>query len=126
MMQRFYSGPGSTLGLLFLALLLLAASGCASKPKPNWNERIGHFTFEDAVHESGPPFSVITLQDASMVAEWFLKPGPQLTFGLGTGFGGGGGGVAVGQGVTVPTPGHYMRLTFGPDGQLQRWEKVRH
>jgi hypothetical protein len=74
----------------------------------------------------GPPFSAATLQDGGTVAEWFLKPGPQLSFGLGTGYSAGYGAVGVSQGVAIPTPGHYLRLVFGPDHQLQHWEKVRH
>ncbi len=112
------------------ACLLLSAvvgliSGCASKPKPDWNQRIGHYTFDQAVQELGPPFSSIQLQDRTTVAEWFLKAGPQFSFGVGTGFIGGHTGVGVGQGVTTPPKGHYLRLTFGPDGQLQRWENVK-
>jgi hypothetical protein len=111
---------------LFLATFLTLVAGCASKPSPNWNERIGHFTFDEAVRELGPPVASTRLQDGTLVAEWFLKPGAQFSFGVGTGFYGGGGSVGVGQGVTVPTPGHYLRLVFGVDGQLQHWEKVRH
>lgn len=113
------------LGGLLLALAFVASSGCASKPKPDWNQRVGNFTFEDAVAERGVPVASIPLQDGSRVAEWFLKPGPQFSFGLGTGAYGPSGGVGVSQGVAIPTPGHYLRLVFGPDGKLQRWEKFR-
>jgi len=114
--------------LVWLTLMsfILANPGCATKPSPDWNQRIGNFTFDDAVRELGPPFSSIRLQDGSTVAEWFLKPGAQFSFGFGTSSYGSGGGVSVGQSVTTPTPGHYLRLEFGPDGQLRRWEKVRH
>ena len=114
------------LGCALLALGLLVNSGCASKPKTDWNSRIGNLTFDQAVMELGPTFGNNQLADGTRVAEWFLKPGPQISFGLGTGFHGGSGAVGVGQSVAVPTPGHYLRLVFGPDGQLQSWEKVRH
>jgi hypothetical protein len=110
---------------LLLGAFALVISGCASTPKPDWDQRIGRYTFEQAVQELGPPFSSIRLQDGTTVAEWFLKAGPQFSFGVGTGFGAGPVGVGVGQGVTTPPKGHYLRLTFGPDGQLQRWEKVK-
>ena len=117
--ERFAKG-------LLLALFVICISGCASTPKPDWDQRIGHYTFDQAVQEMGPPFSSIRLQDGTTVAEWFLKAGPQFSFGVGTGFGGSHGAVGVGQGITTPPKGHYLRLTFGPDGQLQRWEKVTH
>ena len=110
---------------LFVAALLFAQAGCASKPTPDWNQRIGHFTFDDAVRELGPPVSSIRLQDGSNVAEWFLKHGSQMSFGFGTGFYGPGGGVGVGQSISPPPQSHFLRLIFGPDGQLQKWEKFR-
>ena len=113
------------LGCLALFFVLVTLPGCASKPRPDWNQRVGHFTFDQAVQELGPPVASTLLQDGSRVAEWFLKPGPQISFGLGTGAYGPHGGVGVGQSVALPTPGQYLRLVFGPDGQLQRWEKFR-
>lgn len=110
---------------LVLALFLVAHAGCASKPKPNWNEQVGHLTFDQAVGELGAPVASTPLEDGTKVAEWFLKPGPSISFGLGTGVGGGGGAVGVGQSVALPTKGQYLRLVFGPDGKLQRWEKFR-
>ena len=92
------------LACLFLTFVL-ATSGCASKPKVDWDSTL--------------------LGDGSKVAEWFLKPGPSISFGLGTSSYGPSGGVGVGQSVALPTKGHFLRLVFGPDGQLQRWEKFR-
>jgi len=111
---------------LFLATALMVPPGCASKPRPNWNERVGNFTFDQAVQELGPPVASTQLQDGTTVAEWFLKRGAQFSVGFGTGVYGSGVGVGVGQSVTAPAPGHYLRLVFDPDGQLERWEKVRH
>ncbi len=113
------------IGYSLLALILVFYTGCASKPKPDWNLRIGSYTFEQAVQELGPPVASTPLDDGTRVAEWFLKPGPQISFGLGTGFSGHTGAVGVGQSVALPTPGHYLRLVFGSDGKLQRWEKFR-
>ncbi len=111
---------------LLLAVLIVAFAGCASKPRPNWDERIGNYTFDQAVQELGPPVASTPLSDGTIVAEWFLKHGAQFSFGVGTGVYGGHAGVGVGQSVTQVAPGRYLRLVFGPDGQLQRWEKVRH
>ena len=112
-----------TLSGLLLAVLVMFSPGCASTPKPDWNARIGNYTFDDAVRELGPPVSSTKLQDGTTVAEWFLKYGSQMSFGFGTGMYGPGGGIGVGQTITPPPKSHFLRLTFGPDGQLQRWDK---
>jgi hypothetical protein len=107
--------------LLVMAMLL---SGCASTPKPDWNQRIGNYTADDAVRELGPPAALTHLEDGTTVAEWFLSYASQMSFGFGTGFYGSGGGVGVGQSVTRPPKGHYLRLIFGPDGKLQQWKNI--
>ena len=124
-MSTLRASPALFLGGILLALLVLFNPGCASTPKPDWDQRIGSFTFDEAVRELGPPVASTRLTDGSTVAEWFLKHGPQLSFGVGTGMYGGGGAVGVGQTVSAPPKGHYLRLTFGPDGKLQSWEKFK-
>ncbi|HTL58332.1 MAG TPA: hypothetical protein VL361_21780 [Candidatus Limnocylindrales bacterium] len=111
-------------GLLLFAIIVLNP-GCASTPKPDWDQRVGNYTFDDAVRELGPPVSSVRLEDGTTVAEWFLKYGSQMSFGFGTGMYGGSGAVGVGQTVTTPPKGHFLRLTFGPDGKLQHWEKFK-
>ncbi len=113
------------LGTLLLAIALAGNPGCASKPKPDWNQRVGHLTFDQAVGELGVPTASTPLENGGKVAEWFLKPGPSISFGLGTGVGGGGAAVGAGQSVALPTKGQYLRLVFGADGKLQSWEKFR-
>ena len=124
-MKTLHALPVWASAWLCLAALLMLGFGCASKPKVDWNQRIGHYTFDDAVRELGPPVASTKLQDDTVVAEWFLKYGSHVSFGFGTGFGGPGGAVGVGQTITPPPKGHFLRLTFGPDGQLQRWEKFQ-
>lgn len=119
---------------VILAIVLFTAttflfSNCSSKPKVDWNTRIGNFTYDQAVLELGPPAAYTKLDDGTVVADWFLKYGSSFSFGVGTGFYGGGGGsgagVGVGQSVSTTPAGHYLRLTFGPDGKLRQWEKVK-
>ena len=124
-MKRRFSSCNLKWGGLLAAIALLLIEGCATTPKPDWNQRIGHYTFDDSVLELGPPAASTLLEDGTRVAEWFLKPGPRISFGLGTGAYGHSGGFGVGQSVALPTPGQYLRLVFAPEGQLQRWEKFR-
>src|SRR3954469_11253597 len=110
---------------LLLAFLIMLNPGCASTPKPNWEQRIGSYTFDDTVREMGPPVASTNLQDGTMVAEWFLKYGAQMSFGFGTGMSGPVGEVGVGQTISPPPTAHYLRLIFGSDGKLQHWEKFK-
>ena len=107
---------------LLLAVLAMLDAGCASSPKPDWNERIGNYTFDDAVRELGQPISSTKLKDGTNVAEWLLKFG-QMPFGCGTARYGPGGGVSQGVTYVPPTQSQFLRLTFGSDGKLQRWNK---
>jgi hypothetical protein len=115
--------PVWSVAWLLLLLVLMLNPGCASTPKVDWNQRVGNFTYDDAVRELGPPVGSTKLSDGSTVAEWFLKAASQMSFGFGVGSYGGGGGVGVGHTITAPPKGHYLRLIFGPDGMLQHWEK---
>lgn len=114
----------------FLALygvlsLCLAGNGCASKPKVDWNTRVGNFTYDQAVAELGPPDKSAQTSDGMTVAEWFLRRSSSMSFGVGTGFYSGGSGVSVGQSVGTGASGQFLRLTFGGDGKLTRWERIR-
>jgi hypothetical protein len=115
--------PRGSLLIAFAATLLLLG-GCASKPKVDWDARVGTYTYDDAVKELGPPASFATLTDGGTVAEWFVKQNPTFSFGMGTGTYGYHGGVGVGQTVTTGGSGQYLRLTFDQDHRLTRWEKV--
>jgi hypothetical protein len=123
-MNKPYALPVRALASLLLAVLFMLSPGCASTPKPDWNQRVGNYTFDDAARELGPPTASTQLQDGTTVSEWFLKYGAQISFGLGTSAYNGGGAVGVGQTISPPPKAHFLRLTFGPDRKLQRWEKV--
>lgn len=118
-MNKPSGSPFWSVAWLLLAILIMLGPGCASTPKVDWNQRIGNYTFDDAVRELGPPVGSTRLQDGSTVAEWFLKHGSQVSFGIGTGIGP----IGFGQTITPPPKSHYLRLVFGPDGRLQHWEK---
>jgi hypothetical protein len=107
-----------------LCASLLAA--CKSTPKVDWNARVGNFTFDQAVIELGPPDKTAELTDGSRLADWIQRrSGMGISFGFGTGHYGSSSGVGTGVGVGREVGGgeRYLRLIFGKDGQLQRWEK---
>lgn len=105
---------GAALGL---ALLL---SACATA-KVNWNERIGRYTYDQAVVELGPPDKQAKLQDGTLVAEWLTRPGrgrlhtsaAWYPYWYGWGFP---------TYIETYSPDGWLRLVFGPDGQLKEWK----
>ena len=101
---------------LVVALVLV---GCATS-KINWAERVGHYTYDQAVLEMGPPDRSAKISDGSTVAEWLTyhgSPGysyysysPYYYSPLPL--------------YEPPVPNRFIRLTFNPQGTLQSWARV--
>jgi hypothetical protein len=118
-----------------MATLLVAAlfTACVHRPKLdpniNWNERIGSYTYEQALAEIGKP-DVIAESSEGRTADWILKRSPQMSFGVGLGSGVYGShvgtGVGVGTSVSPPPHGEYLHLTFDSEGKLKAWSRVKH
>jgi hypothetical protein len=99
--------------------LTLWLAGCATS-RVDWAARVGHFTYDQAVVEKGPPEKQAKLTDGTVVAEWLLNRGTTYLYG-----GPGPYGPFYGAPYSSYTgPNQYLRLTFGPDGQLAGWKKV--
>jgi hypothetical protein len=124
MMKLIVRPPACFLGLACVVLLVLAPAGC-STPKINWAERVGTYTYDQAVLDFGPPDHSATLTDKTVVAEWLTARGLSHGYG-GVGSGYGPWGYGSGWQAYTVTPGleYYLRLTFGPDGRLAAWKKV--
>jgi hypothetical protein len=99
--------------------LVLWLTGCASM-RVDWGTRIGHYTYDQAVTDMGPPDKQAKLNDGTLVAEWLMdrggtyaysNPGPYGPF-------------YPSYVSTYTAPSRYMRLTFGPDGQLTAWKRL--
>ena len=102
---------------LILSLCLLAAA-CTTPSKTDWDARVGSYTFDAAVKELGPPEKSATLTDGTRVADWFAVRGrSNPTY------------HSFPDGRVIRTEGvrdqdQLLRLTFAPDGQLKRWQRV--
>lgn len=108
-----------------LGLVLLAFSGCRTS-KVDWNSRIGAYTFDQAVKDSGPPDRDAVLADGSRVSEWILQRGGSLSV---ISIPPSGpyyppGGYVSGPVFVDNSPEYSIRLTFGPDRVLKAWKKV--
>jgi len=104
-------------------LAALVLTGCATTPKIDWAARVGHYTYDQAVLELGPPDKVAKLDSGIIVAEWvtqsaqtIVPTGPYL---VRPGYYGG---MAPGYAPTY-FPAWYLRLTFAADGKLTAWKK---
>lgn len=109
----------SFLRIFASAVAAIFVVGCASS-KVNWDNRVGNYTYDQAIVEMGPPDKMAMLTDQSKVAEWYTRRRSGMSLGLGTGIG------PVGAGVGVPVGGggvRSLRLTFGPNGILKTWSK---
>jgi hypothetical protein len=114
---------------VWLALVLCLLAGCATKPLTNWQARIGNYTYDQAVQRLGQPDKRTKLDDGAIVAEWLRGSEPAATIGYK-------GGVDAGQmdwmqpeAVTIYPAGadvqRWLRLVFGPDGELRSWENFQ-
>jgi hypothetical protein len=123
-----------TLPLSLLATVLVLA-GCASSNSSrinpagvNWNERVGSYTYDEAIRDLGKP-AVVGETSAGRTAEWILRRGPRMSFGFGVGAGSFGShtgvGVGVGSSVSPPPRGENLRLEFDREGRLKAWSKIR-
>lgn len=121
--------------LFGISLAVFVFAGCSSSPKSgklnprnvNWSERVGTYTYDQALADLGKPV-VIGESAEGKTAEWSLKRSPRVSFGLGIGTGsfGSHGGVGVGTGTSISPPpsGENLQLKFDKDGKLKEWSRL--
>jgi hypothetical protein len=117
----------ATFWITALCVLLLAA--CATKPRIDWNTRVGSYTHDQAVLELGPPDKEAKLSDGTTVAEWVLSRSvqtrPYVFYHSGAYWGpryGNYVGWAYDSGPLYTTD-WFLRLTFNPSGILSEWKR---
>jgi hypothetical protein len=108
---------------LLAVVTALFFGGCASKPKVDWDSRVGNYTFDQAVVELGPPNRETTLSDGKKVAEWVVGHSGSSGVSLGFGTYGGSTGVGVSQSVGSGPREKVLRLTFDAGGKLLSWAR---
>lgn len=116
----------SWLAVLFFAAAFLA--GCVAPQPVDWNSRVGHYTYHQAVSELGLPNRLTRRSDGTTVAKWFTQPGgadfgPGMPNGLNNGAnnGFGGGPNSASQNLRPGFSDHYLQLTFGTNDLLSAW-----
>lgn len=101
----------------------LVTGGCATH-KIAWEERVGVYTYDEAVLEMGPPDKEAKLEDGTRVCEWRTAKGGATGMGFGGGFWGGPYGYYPQSYSVSEFPDRYLRLIFSPEGKLTEWKKV--
>jgi len=104
------------------AILAALYVGCATA-QIDWNTRVGVYTYDQAIHELGPPDKQAKLSDGQNVAEWVTHHYNGSSFAVGTGFYGRPGGVGVIQSVGQNGYDTSLRLTFTTNNILANWSK---
>jgi len=119
----------TTIGCLcaMVALFGLLVAGCNTTKKTDWNNRVGSYTFDQALAEMGPPDKQASLADGKTVTEWITRRsgGSGLSIGVVGGSYGSSSGMGVGVSQSVGSGGgdRVLRLVFDPDGKLTSWSK---
>jgi|SRR5208283_742974 len=105
-----------------LALAVAFLTGCATPPPVDWDSRVGHYTYNQALSEFGLPNRQSRLSDGKVMYKWFIQPpvAPHFNSGMSyygsTGFGAG---QAIGSGLN----NQMLQLTFDINGTLIAWSK---
>jgi len=107
------------------AVLLLAialVTGCTTTKPVDWNSRVGHYTYNQAISEFGLPNRQTKLSDGKVESKWFVQPpvGPRFNSGMSYY---GNNGFGAGQTIGTSRNDQMLQLTFGTNGTLTAWSK---
>ncbi len=102
-----------------VGLLCFLGVGCETYGKADWKSRVGHYSWDQAIEELGPPESEAKTSDGSRVASWVISRSRTYS-------------TAVrgpmhwswsGQDVTTTAESHLL-LTFNAQSQLKAWKRI--
>ncbi len=114
---KIFSRQWVLIGLL--GLLGGLGVGCETYGKADWKSRVGHYSWDQAIEELGPPESEAKTSDGSRVARWVISRSRTYS-------------TAVrgpmfwswsGQDVTTTAESHLL-LTFDTQSQLKAWKRI--
>ncbi|HOX58474.1 MAG TPA: hypothetical protein P5205_15505 [Candidatus Paceibacterota bacterium] len=118
-MKTAFAITGSTIRIMAWLCVTLWLAGCATQ-RVDWPARIGHYTYDQAVVDMGPPDRQAKLADGAVVAEWLVSRGSTYVYGSADPYWP----FYAGPVTAHTSPNRFLRLTFGPNGQLAAWTKV--
>jgi hypothetical protein len=104
---------------VLVGLLWFIGVGCETYGKADWKSRVGHYSWDQAIEELGPPESEAKTSDGSRVASWVISRSRTYS-------------TAIrgpmywswsGQDVTTTAESHLL-LTFNAQSQLKAWKRI--
>jgi hypothetical protein len=108
--------------LVILVLTGAFLAGCKTPPPVDWDSRVGHYTYAQAVTEFGPPDRQARLSDDKVMYKWFVQPLVGARFNSGMSYYGNNGfgaGQIPGSGINS----QMLQLTFDTNGTLTAWSR---
>jgi hypothetical protein len=110
---------------VILAMTVTFLTGCATKPPVNWDSRVGHYTYDQAVTELGLPDRQSRLSDGKVVYKWFVQPPVAPRFNSGMSYYGNNG-FGAGQTIGSSFNSQMLQLTFDTNGTLIAWSRTNY
>jgi hypothetical protein len=107
----------SLLAVLFLATVFF--TGCATTPPVDWNNRVGHYTYAEAVREFGPPNRQLRQSSGETKFKWFVQSDGII----GMPYARMNNVFDMGQPAPPTFTDRYLELTFDTKGVLTAWSK---
>jgi hypothetical protein len=108
---------------VILALAVAFFAGCKTPSPVDWDGRVGHYTYDQAVTELGSPDRQAKLSDGKVVSKWFVQPPVGSRFNSGMAYYGSNHGFGAGQAVGSGINNEMLQLTFDTNGTLIAWSK---
>jgi hypothetical protein len=107
---------------VILSLVAVFLAGCATKPATDWNTRVGHYTYNEALTDFGMPNRQARLIDGKVQSSWFIQAPvtPRVNSGMSYY---GSQGFAAGQTPGAGLNAEMLQLTFDTNGVLSAWSK---
>jgi hypothetical protein len=107
-----------------LSVICLLLAGCQTATPIDWSGRVGHYSYDQAVAEFGPPDATNKLTNNEIFAEW-VKHGSAdpNTFTFTANNTNGTPGAAPGALPYADSNHKVLGLTFGSDSNLVSWQK---
>lgn len=114
---------GKSMGWLASLAAVSFLLGCATPSSVNWDQRIGTYTWDDALAEFGTPTRITELTGGVRAAEWIwprtqvetvAPPPPTYERGQPS---------SPTQTYGTTAPDKILKLSFTPDGKLMDWKR---
>jgi hypothetical protein len=107
---------------VILAMTVALLSGCTTPTTVDWDSRVGHYTYNQALAEFGPPDRQARLSDGKASYKWYVQPPAGARFNSGMSYYGSNG-FGAGQTTGTGFNSQMLQLTFDSGGTLVAWSK---